>query len=249
MSAPAKQEGRAVSSYAWGSDGLSEFLKQSEENTFANSVNLGPEYARLVAIHRFWIEVAESFNVVPDGDLPGIWFLAQSNCAWLAAIRVGLGGQTIDAQPLLRSCLEYAAYALHFTRNPSLKEIWIRRHDDEIAKKKAKESFRYKEVFATIKKESQRMADRYEGLYEAVIDFGAHPNERGLSARLNLKQEAGVNVSSVTRLTDDPKQYLFLARLAAKTGVVALELFSHVFETRFRLASFDVKLQQLQYGL
>lgn len=238
-----------VSSYAWGSDGLSEFLKLSEQNTFASSVHLGPEYARLVAIHHFWIEVAEAFHVAADSDLLGIWFLHQANSAWLAAIRVGLGGQTIDAQPLLRSCLEYAAYALHFTRHPSLKETWIRRHDDGPSKEMARASFSARKVAATVRQENQRMADRYERLYDAAIDFGGHPNERALSARLNLKHEDGASVSSVTRLTDDPKQYLFLARSAARTGVLALELFSHVFETRFRIASFDVKLKQLQQGL
>ncbi len=238
-----------VSSYPWGLDALSEFLKLSEQNTFASSANLGPEYARLVAIHRLWIEVAEAFHVAADSDLLGIWFLHQANSAWLAAIRVGLGGQPIDAQPLFRSCLEYAAYALHFTRHPSLKETWIRRHDDAVAKDTARKSFSARKVATTVKQESQRMADRYERLYDAAIDFGGHPNERALSARLNLKREAGANVSSVTRLTDDPKQYLFLARSAARAGVLALELFSHVFETRFRVASFDVKLKELQRGL
>jgi hypothetical protein len=155
-----------VSGYAWGSDGLSEFLKLSEENTFASSVNLGAHYVRLVAIHRFWMEVAESFYVAADSDLLGIWFLQQANSAWLAAIRVGLGGQPIDAQPLLRSCLEYAAYALHFTRHPSLQEIWCRRHDDDAGMEKARVSFSARKVATTVRQENQRMADRYKRLYD-----------------------------------------------------------------------------------
>jgi hypothetical protein len=238
-----------VSSYPWGPDELSQFLKQAEENTFASSFNLGPEFSRLADIHALWVEVAASFSVAPDDDLLAIWFLHQSNSAWLAALRIGMGGQVIDAQPLLRSCIEYAAYALHFTCNPPLKQVWLNRHDNEHSRKKSRAEFGPAKVKDSLRLTSSEIAARFELLYETTIDFGGHPNERGLSARLNIVHEDGAKVTWVTRLTDNMNDYLFLSRTAARAGVHALEVFERVFETRFRIASFDARLKQLQRGL
>jgi hypothetical protein len=54
---------RAISSsYAWSGDSLSTYLRRSEENTFASSVNLGPDFIRLVAIHELWIRAATALT-------------------------------------------------------------------------------------------------------------------------------------------------------------------------------------------
>jgi hypothetical protein len=237
------------SAYAWGTDKLSEYLRRSEQNTYAAASNLGGDYQRLVAIHEFWLEICEAFQVVPDAELLAMWFLQMANSAWTAAIRVGLGGQPIESRPLLRSTLEHAAYALHFTRHPDLKLVWINRHDTPQSRDATRKGFSTNQVANTLRTETEALAATYSNAYEELIDFGGHPNERALSSRLTLTSEPGVNLSAVTQLTDDHRDYLFLARSCARVALIALEIFGRIYEVKFRLASFDVKLARLKAGV
>jgi hypothetical protein len=234
------------SSYPWGSDKLSVYLKQVEQNTFAASVNLGPRFAALVSIHDFWVEVCETLAVTKDEDLLAMWFLQQANSAWIAALRIGLGGQSVDARPLLRSALEYAAYALHFTRDAALRDVWFDRHKDDASREKAANGFSTRKVSRTFKAESPALAAAYSRLYDAVVDMGGHPNERALSSRLNIEREPGVVLSWVTQITDDPRDFLTLVHIASQIALMVLEVFQHVFEPRFRLSLLDLKLEKLR---
>ncbi len=234
------------SSYPWPDDPLSSYLRMSEENTFISSTDLAERYRRLVQIHQLWLKAAQTLEVMPNDELLAVWFLNQSNSAWLAAVRVGMGGQPVEAQPLLRSALEYAGYALHFTRNSSLREVWIRRHDSSEARSASRTSFSMAEVKRALAAESEKLARDFNGLYEQTIDFGSHPNERALSIRLNLRTEGTTEISSVTQLTDQPRDYLFLAATASRVGVLCLSIFDRVFRTKFRLASLDVEIDRMR---
>lgn len=234
------------SAYPWGTDKLSVYLKQTEQNTFASSVNLGSRFAALVSIHGFWIEVCETLAVTKDEDLLAVWFLQQANSAWIAALRIGLGGQPVDARPLLRSALEYSSYALHFTRDPALRDVWLDRHKDEASREKAANGFSTRKVAATFQAENPAFATAYSRLYDAVVDMGAHPNERALSSRLNVESEPGVVLSWVTQITDDPRDYLALVHIASRVALMVLEVFRRVFEARFRISLLDLKLERLR---
>jgi hypothetical protein len=105
--------------------------------------------------------------VLRKHELRAVWFLNQANSSWLAAVRIGLGGQVVESQALFRSALEYAAYAWHFTVTGICKGceagLW---------------AFRSMEGLA------DSLSTYLRSSYEHVIDFGAHPNERALTSRL-----------------------------------------------------------------
>ena len=234
------------SAYPWSSDRLSVYLRQSEQNTFASSFNLGAGYSRLVSIQELWIAICEAFTFTPEDELLAMWFLQQANSAWIAAIRVGLGGQPIDSRPLLRSTLEYSAYALHFTRHPEWKTVWFERHKDAASRETATKRFSTAQVARTFTADSPALARQYSRLYDIVVDSGGHPNELALRPRLKAADEAGVKVTQVGQLTDSPAAYIALSKLAADIGLMALTIFGRVFETRFRLALFDERLDRLR---
>lgn len=148
------------SSYGWPTDALSTFLRQAEENTFASSVNLGTNYGRLVSAHALWVRAAETLAHSPEGEVLAVWFLNMSNSAWLAAVRVSLGGQMVEAQPLLRNALEYAGYALHFMRAPNLQETWFRRHDSSEAREAVLAAFSMGQVKRTLQREGDAISSQ-----------------------------------------------------------------------------------------
>jgi hypothetical protein len=152
----------------------------------------------------------------------------------------------VESQPLFRSALEYAGYALHFTRNPELQEIWIRRHDDLSASRAVRRRFSMSEVNSTLEGESGAIARSFTQVYELTIDFGGHPNERALTTRLNLRRESGQAISSVTQLSDQPRDYLFTVRTALRVGAICLAIFDRIFQTKFRLAGIDREIDALR---
>ena len=237
------------SAYPWRDDYLSQYLLQTEGNTYASSINLAPMFQRLQGIHALWMEAGELFTNTPDSDLLKMWFYFMSNSAWLGAVRLLMGGQPIDAQPLLRSALEYAAYALHIARNADLGSVWLERQNSEAARSAVRAAFNGRELRETIAKESAALSSAYEELYEGSIDFGAHPNEQALSARLRIGKGPAFTTSSVDLLTDNPILYRVAAKRAAQVGIACLSIFGRIFRAKFEIMSVDTKLDALKNGL
>src|SRR5260370_42555922 len=92
---------------------------------------------------------------------------------------VGLALPT-DSYPLQRSCLENAGYAHLISTTPELSERWLNRDDDPGSKSR----FTNRAVREAISASDDELAVIYQDLYERTIDFGAHPNEKTVTANL-----------------------------------------------------------------
>jgi len=65
------------------------------------------------------------------------FLMARAHSAWLAATRLALSTQTVEAYPLLRAVIENAWYALHLAHDPAPPAramTWLRRAESEDAK-------------------------------------------------------------------------------------------------------------------
>jgi len=110
--------------------------------------------------------------------------LVRSHAAYRAACATAMGTQLPETFVLLRSCLEYAGYGLHLNINPLLGETWLKRHDDAAALRAMRKAFQAGEVEKSISTTDTELARVYKELYERTIDFGGHPNLRGVLSNI-----------------------------------------------------------------
>jgi hypothetical protein len=61
-----------------------------------------------------------------------------------------MSGQAVETYVVLRSCIEYAVYALHINKNPNLTELWLRRHDDGASTRSMRRQFEHVRVIKTL---------------------------------------------------------------------------------------------------
>ena len=74
-----------------------------------------------------------------------------------------------------------------------------------------------------------------ESLYERIIDYGAHPNERALMQTLQINEKAEHVEFKVIYLEGNSDQLKLALRSTAQVGVCALSLFRSVYRERFDL--------------
>ena len=115
----------------WGADPLSEFIDNALANVFATFVHKPIQYKHILDVDSCFYKVAS--NLSNPTDFVAAFLLLRSHSAYRAACRLALSGQATESYVVLRSCLEYAIYALHIDKNPFLAELWLKRHDDVIS--------------------------------------------------------------------------------------------------------------------
>ena len=96
-----------------------------------------------------------------------------------------MSAQVPETYIILRSALENALYGYYFHCSPASRKTWLRRHDNAEYKKKVKNEFQIRRLLIELAKSSRFQAQKLEKLYDRTIDYGAHPNERGLFQSLH----------------------------------------------------------------
>lgn len=105
---------------------------------------------------------------------------------FLAGSRMALSGHCAAVFPLLRTSLESAAYAGLMMHKPQLENVWIQRHGSEKENVACRKEFTFKKAVEPLK---ERAPDIYELallVYENAIDYGAHPNIKGVLSHVTI---------------------------------------------------------------
>jgi len=215
----------------WGEDPLSQFIKDAWHNTHASFANLKPEFTRLKEIHSTFQKIIDNLLNTPEWFVG--FFLMRAHSAYLAGARLSLSGQVTEAYMVLRGCLENSLYGLHISSNPNTREIWLCRHDDEDSKRKCKNEFTAGNVFKTLESRDIITHRIAKELYETTIDYGAHPNERGLFSMMRKTQDEHKIDFMVDYLTGDSMPLRLGMKMTARVGVCSLFIFQLVFKERF----------------
>jgi hypothetical protein len=221
------------------------FFEKVEQNTFISSVNLGPRYKFLVLAHDLWIKAMEALNPIDEDALLAGWFLKMASSSWLAGLRVGLGGQPTEAQPLFRSALESAGYAAHFHLDASRRVVWLSRHDSSEAERACRDVFTTRNVRESLTALSPKVREYWDYCYNKSIDWGAHPNEKSLMSRLDVRRDEANMISSLTLISDRRLDYKFVAHGGAEVAATCVAVFNRIFESKFRLAGIDSELDSM----
>lgn len=117
---------------------------------------------------------------------------------FLAGVRMALSGHATAVFPLLRTAMESAAYGLLIERDPVLAEVWTHRHRSEADKKACRKAFTFDQGIVHLKEMAPDVYDLAKLAYEGAIDFGAHPNLKGVASHLSINENRPDGMTAVT---------------------------------------------------
>jgi hypothetical protein len=230
----------------WAADGLSEFIDSTRRNVFASFAHLRPAYRLLSDVDAGFKLIAENLTNPPDWFV--VIFLLRAHSSFLGAAHLSLSGQLPEAYMLLRGSLENAVYGLYFHLKPKSYEPWLRRHDSLAAAKAVRAEFKIAAMLRLIGKIDPPLGSVAQTLYEHTIDFGAHPNERGVTQMLRMTKGEQRRIDLSYLSGHNPPMKLCLRRVA-QGGVCDLKLFRHALRERFDLIGLSEQISRLENGL
>jgi tetratricopeptide (TPR) repeat protein len=223
----------------WEDDPLSEFFANAEYNDRATSLNYPNVYAVLQRTH----EAFTAFEKIleNDGDPARLiprFLIVRAHASFLAATRLAMSGELPEAYAVLRLALEQTWYALHIAKDPAptrRAEIWLSRNTDDAAKTACKQEFTVRNVRTTHEQLDPDTAGQLQALYEAMIDFGAHPNQLGtLAAALKGHEDAAQITYGIGILHPVKIPQMATIRLAIAVAVGTLKVAQLIYPERLQ---------------
>lgn len=117
---------------------------------------------------------------------------------FLAGARVALSGHCAAVFPLLRTALESAAYGGLIVRNPALGEVWTGRHRGDAERKACRKNFTFEKAILPLENRAPEIHALAVLGYEGAIDYGAHPNIKGVFGHVSLDDQREDGFTAVT---------------------------------------------------
>lgn len=175
-------EGSPVAPPGWASEPLTQFIDQGRNYQFAAFHNKRVVVQDLCRLDRLLMDALRDWKGSTQ-PVPAL-LLFRSHSAFRAGVAGAMAGQCAEAPSLLRLCLECAGYAAVMNAKPELVELWLRRHDSDETKRQVRRAFTVSVVTASLRGLDPSLATAFSILYERLIDFGAHPNERMVTSNI-----------------------------------------------------------------
>ncbi|WP_142251908.1 hypothetical protein [Bradyrhizobium sp. UNPF46] len=222
----------------WHRGDLFPFIEECWSNSLAVVGNKNVVAARLTAIDDIFGEVVrQGLKPTKTAEIVPVLLYMRSFNAFRASVMVCLSLPT-ESFPLQRSCLENAGYARLIATDADLSALWLQR-DENLAEVRKK--FSNKAVRDAIAKDDEPLSKIYQEMYERSIDFGAHPNEKGV---LGAVVPASINTGTlqVAMLAGDSTQLQHGLKSCAQVGICALKVFNLMFRTQFAKWDFETKI-------
>lgn len=172
----------------------------------------------------------------------------RSQYAYKTAAGMTLAGQFAESFVMMRSCLEYAGYALLLFAHPYLEEVFVNRHVDDATKSTQRKKFQIPNIVAEIEKFDLKLGGVYKDLYDRSIDFGGHPNPHGMFSATNIDKDEDEKLTGMITfaLVIDPKIIEFSMHKVAQVGLTSLCVFRRVFEGNFESRGINLKIDSLR---
>jgi hypothetical protein len=155
----------------WGEDDLTRFLQVVSSNQMGNLARFPEEYCLMRRVNDCFSTGGEHL-INPNPVATGMLFL-RSQYAFKTTVGMALAGQVVQALVMMRSCLEYAGYALVMFADPTLEDVFFGRHVDDAGRNAQIQKFLIREIRATITTFDNRLAEIFKKLYDRAIDMGA----------------------------------------------------------------------------
>jgi hypothetical protein len=230
----------------WGMQELTAFFDHVRRHHFATFANHREEVAVLERIDSAFLRVGSNLLNPKDHLTP--FFLFRSHSAFRAACACAMGGQTVETFVLLRSCLEFAAYALQIDQAQAARQRWLDRMKDDASRKAASNAFRTANLRPTTAGCDAKLGKLFDTFYQRCIEHGAHPNEHAVMGSLELQEREGGTEVRQIYLHKDGAALRAAVKGTAEIGLCALFILQHVsaFTARFELLGVKQELQGLR---
>ena len=228
----------------WCTDELSCFIDLAQNNELATYANKRKAYAVLRKIDDIYQSLPDNL-VNTKQIIPALLFL-RAHSAYRASCRLSMCGEIPESFVMSRSCIEYALYAFHINLKPDAGAIWANRHNNDAARKKCRSEFLFKSVLDSLASNNSQLGKFVGDLYETLIDYGGHPNEKAVSAALQvLETDAGFNLKQLYLIGDSPALEHGLLN-SARAGLCSLLILEMVWPERFAILGITNKLSNLR---
>ena len=231
----------------WGNDSFSEFMIMAEENGYATFQNGKPHYKKLSEIHDIFRKAIDAMH--NSANWFELLFFIKAHSVFLAASRLGLATQVAETSPLIRSIIENTLYGFYLHKHPEHAETWLKRNRSDEAKKEVKKIFVIGTIFDTLRDSSPSLETIARKLYEQSVDYGAHPNEKGLTMALKYTKGENSIRYDVTHLTDNPIPIIFCLKFIARAAVLCLKILQLVLTERFKITGLDIDIENVSKNL
>lgn len=130
-----------------------------------------------------------------------------------------------------------------------LAQVWWDRDQSADGEQKVRRVFTHGAVRAAIRASHAQLADIYDELYDRVIQFGAHPNEKSISGSLKLDIQKTETRLLQVYLQGDSPQLDHWIRTANQVGICVLKIFESIHVARFAALGMTAKIDALSRGL
>ena len=160
-----------------------------------------------------------------------------------------MGGAVVEGMAGLRQCLEFAGYASLVNDDKAFAQIWWDRDQNDESEKKVRRAFTHGAVQSAIRKSDARLAKIYDDLYDRVIKFGGHPNEKSVSGSLKLNVQKAETVLVQIYLQGEGSQLDHWIHTANQVGICVLKVFEHIHTPRFADLGMSARIDALAKDL
>jgi hypothetical protein len=230
---------------------LDRFLEVVHNNQSANRARFPDQYQIIQRIDDCFVRAGKHLSYQKP-LLVGPLFL-RSQYAYKTAAGMTLAGQVAESFVMMRSCLEYAGYAIAIFADPRLdgtpsrEDVFINRNVDDTSLKVQKAEFQVGKIRGMIATFDEKLAANFKLLYDRSIDYGGHPNPYGLLTGINMetKDEQLTSITTLA-LTSDPLITTFAMKSAAQAGLTSLWIFQHMFKAKFELLGIRIEMDALR---
>jgi len=234
---------------AWPNDPLSKALALAQHNERVTPLKMPDAYALVQRVHAMFERIGDlTEHESTPNLLPVRILIARARGAWLAAVRLARGGQTVEASPLVRAVIEAAWYALHIARDPvppGRFTIWLCRDEDSAAEARCATEFAIGNVRRTHETLDTATAAAYHALYKHSIKHGAHPNERAALMALRRREDGERTVFDAVLATDDWKPIALALKNAVDAALGAFKISRLIFWERFAIMGVGGEIDEL----
>ncbi|OBQ69629.1 hypothetical protein EFV37_35060 (plasmid) [Mesorhizobium loti] len=117
---------------------------------------------------------------------------------FLGAARMALSGHPAAVFPLVRTALESASYGYLMEQQPALSEVWGNRHRSEADKKACRNAFTFDKAIKGFAHKAPDIDRLAKEAYEGAIDYGAHPNPKGVFGHVSINEDRPDGMVAVT---------------------------------------------------
>lgn len=135
---------------------------------------------------------------------------------------------------MMRSCLEYAGYALIIFSDSDAQLVFVRRHGGPDDLKSQKKQFNAEIMRQTSKEIDEELGNELTEVYARTIDYGGHPNPNGMFNSMTVVSQDGMPIEIITvAITNDPKISAFAVNNVIQVGLLSLRMFGIIFPQKF----------------